>query len=40
MTATNSAPRLHDLSWSPWVPLEGARSDAAVPKLPGLYRIR
>ncbi len=27
-------------NWSPWVPLEGARSDAAVPRLPGLYRIR
>jgi hypothetical protein len=29
-----------DLDWSPWVPLEGARRDAAVPRLPGLYRIR
>ena len=28
------------LDWSPWVPLEGARSHPAVPKLPGLYRIR
>jgi len=27
-------------NWSPWVPLEGAWSDAAVPRLPGLYRIR
>ena len=31
---------LPDLAWSPWVPLEGARSHAAVPRLPGLYRIR
>jgi hypothetical protein len=29
-----------ELDWSDWVPLEGARSDTAVPKLPGLYRIR
>ena len=31
---------LPTLDWSAWVPLEGARSDAAVPRLPGLYRIR
>ena len=31
---------LPELSWSPWVPLEGARRDARLPRLAGLYRIR
>jgi hypothetical protein len=33
-------PTLLDLDWSPWVPLEGAQRHPAVPRAPGLYRIR
>jgi hypothetical protein len=28
------------LTWSPWLPLEGAARDVRIPREPGLYRIR
>ena len=36
----SGAAPLPDLTWSPWVPLEGAGRDARLPRLAGLYRIR
>ena len=36
----DGAERLQALDWSPWLPLEGARRDPRIARLPGLYRIR
>jgi hypothetical protein len=40
MTGEAGYPTLSELAWSPWVALEGAGRDVAIPTLPGLYRIR
>ena len=32
--------QLNELEWSPWVPLQSARTDPDVPREPGVYRIR